>query len=162
MTEKPKHIPGHITYLVCVDDTDECRIAMRLAALRAHNTGGQIVLLYVIEPAVFQHWAVVGEKMAEEGRLDAEERLQSLAAEVHDYAGIMPVLFVKEGSKSEEIIHLIKDEPYISAMVLGCAPEGKGNNDLVHALTSELTKRLSIPLLIVPGNLSEQDLKDLT
>ena len=51
MKEKPIHIPGRITYLVCVDDSDECRVAIRLAALRAHRTGGQIVLLYVIEPA---------------------------------------------------------------------------------------------------------------
>ena len=35
MKEKPIHIPGRITYLVCVDDSDECRIAIRLAALRA-------------------------------------------------------------------------------------------------------------------------------
>jgi nucleotide-binding universal stress UspA family protein len=162
MTDKPKHIPGHITYLVCVDETDECRVAMRLAALRARYTGGQIVLLYVIKPAVFQHWAAVGEKMAEESRMEAEERLQVLAAEVHEYAGIMPVLFVKEGSAAEQILQLIEDEPYISAMVLGCAPEGKGHNDLVHELTSQLTKRLSIPLLIVPGNLSDQELRDLT
>jgi len=71
-------------------------------------------------------------------------------------------LFVKEGSAAEQILQLIEDEPYISAMVLGCAPEGKGNNDLVHELTNELTKRLSIPLLIVPGNLSDQELRDLT
>jgi nucleotide-binding universal stress UspA family protein len=162
MTDQPKHIPGRITYLVCVDETDECRVAMRLAALRAHHTGGQIVLLYVIERAVFQHWVAVGEKMAEEGRLEAEARLQILAAEVHDYAGIRPVLFVKEGSKAEQILQLITDEPYISAMVLGCAPEGKGSNDLVHELTSQLTRRLSIPLLVVPGNLSDQELRNLT
>jgi len=162
MQEKPQHIPGRITYLVCVDDTEECRIAMRLAALRAHHTGGQVVLLYVIEPAIFQHWAAVGERMAAEGRLDAEARLQALATEVHDYAGIMPVLFVKEGSKAEQILRLIEEEPYISAMVLGCAPEGKGPNDLVHELTSELTNRLSVPLIIVPGNLTDQELRDLT
>mgnify|MGYP001290062335 FL=1 len=101
MTDKPKHIPGHITYLVCVDETDECRVAMRLAALRARYTGGQVVLLYVIKPAMFQHWAAVGERMAEESRLEAEERLQVLASEVNEYAGIMPVLFVKEGSAVE-------------------------------------------------------------
>ena len=162
MKEKPIHIPGRITYLVCVDDSNECRVAIRLAALRAHHTGGQIVLLYVIEPAAFQHWAAVGERMAKEGRVDAESRLQALAAEVHDYAGITPVLFVKEGSKAEEILRLIDEEPYISAMVLGCAPEGKGDNELVRQLSSELTKRLSIPLIIVPGNLSDQELRDLT
>ena len=75
---------------------------------------------------------------------------------------ITPVLFVKEGSKAEEILRLIDEEPYISAMVLGCAPEGKGDNELVRQLSSELTKRLSIPLIIVPGNLSDQELRDLT
>ncbi|HIC73342.1 MAG TPA: universal stress protein [Alphaproteobacteria bacterium] len=162
MADQQNHIPGKITYLVSVDESDDCRVAMRMAALRARNTGGQVVLLYVIEPASFQHWGAVSEVMVEERRQEAEERLQTLAAEVHDYADIRPVLFVEEGSKLEQILKLIDNEPDIHAMVLGCAPEGKGSNDLVQELSNELTKRLRIPLLIVPGNLTDEQIKNLT
>ena len=124
MADQQNHIPGKITYLVSVDESDDCRVAMRLAALRARNTGGQVVLLYVFEPAGIQHWAAVSEVMADERRQEAEERLQVLAAEVHNYADIRPVLFVEEGRKLEQILKLIDNEPDINAMVLGCAPEG--------------------------------------
>ena len=97
MADQQNHIPGKITYLVSVDESDDCRVAMRLAALRARNTGGHVVLLYVFEPAGIQHWAAVSEVMADERRQEAEERLQVLAAEVHNYADIRPVLFVEEG-----------------------------------------------------------------
>tara|TARA_B100000315_G_scaffold249977_1_gene282022 strand:+ start:353 stop:760 length:408 start_codon:yes stop_codon:yes gene_type:complete len=135
---------------------------MRLAALRARNTGGHVFLLYVVEPASFQHWGSVSEVMAEERRQEAEERLNALAEEVNNYAGIRPVLFVRQGRKIEQILKLIDDEPDINAMVLGCAPEGKGSNDLVHELSNQLTKRLRIPLLIVPGNLTDEQIKSLT
>ena len=38
-------------FLVVVDDTPECRVALRFACMRAHRTGGGVVLLRVIEPA---------------------------------------------------------------------------------------------------------------
>ena len=162
MVNQKEHVPGELTYLVCVDDSDECRVATRLAALRARNTDGRVVLLYVIEPADFQHWAAVSEVMAREGRQGAEERLQALAAEIYDYANIRPVLFVQDGHKIEQILKLIDEQPDINAMVLGCAPEGRGANTLVQELTNELTKRLRIPLLIVPGNLTDEQIRSLT
>ena len=88
--------------------------------------------------------------------------MQLLAAEIHEYADIRPVLFVQDGPKIEQILKLIDEQPDINAMVLGCAPEGKGTNNLVQELTKELTKRLRIPLLIVPGNLTEDQIKSLT
>ena len=162
MENDADHIPGENTYLVCVDESDECRVATRLAALRARNSGGRVILLYVIEPSDFQHWTAVSDVMAREGRQEAEERLQLLAAEIHEYADIRPVLFVQDGPKIEQILKLIDEQPDINAMVLGCAPEGKGTNNLVQELTKELTKRLRIPLLIVPGNLTEDQIKSLT
>ena len=162
MVNQKEHVPGELTYLVCVDDSDECRVATRLAALRARNTDGRVILLYVIEPADFQHWAAVSEVMAREGRQGAEDRLQALAAEIYDYANIRPVLFVQDGYKIEQILKLIDEQPDINAMVLGCAPEGRGANTLVQELTNELTKRLRIPLLIVPGNLTDEQILSLT
>ena len=137
-------------------------MALRFASLRARNTGGHVVLLYVIEPADFQHWAAVGRLMEEESREEAERVLQTLAADVIEHADIQPVLIVREGRRGEEILKLIEEDPTIDIMVLGAAAEGHGSNELVHLLTSELTKRLSIPLTIVPGNLTDEQLESLT
>ena len=76
MTDTPAE-PLERIFLVVVDNTAELRVALRFASLRARNTGGRVALLYVIEPADFQHWMSVENLMREEGRLEAEEVLQS-------------------------------------------------------------------------------------
>ena len=69
-------------FLVVVDETEEMRVALRFAALRARSTGGKVAMLYVVEPSEFQHWMSVGDIMREEARTEAEQVLQRLAAEV--------------------------------------------------------------------------------
>ena len=44
-----KHIPGKVKFLVCVDSSEECKVALKFACMRAKNSGGEVVLLYVIE-----------------------------------------------------------------------------------------------------------------
>lgn len=158
----PEHVPGRMTYLVCVDDSHDCRVALRYAALRATNTGGYVALLYVVEPADFQHWVGVGEVMEEEAREEGERVLQTLAGEVYEMTGLRSILHLRQGRKGEEILKLMGEDPTIDVMVLGAAPEGGGSNELVRLLTEELTKRLRRPLVIVPGNLTDEQLRALT
>jgi len=162
MAEGEPHVAGRVKFLVCVDDSKDCRVAIRFASMRARNTKGYLVMLYVIEPADFQHWLAVGKLMEEEKRAEAEEILKALAAEVHDFAGVHPILVVREGRKADEILKLIEEDPTINILVLGAAPEGEGTNELVRKLSGELTKRLPIPLTIVPGNLTDEQLEKLT
>lgn len=152
---------GRVKFLVCVDDSRDCRTALRFACLRARNTSGYVMLLYVVEPGDFQHWVAV-EKLMEERRERAEARLVELAEEVREFAGIRPVLAVREGRRAEEILKLVAEDPSIDALVLGAAPEGEGSNELVRTLSAELTRRLTIPLIVVPGNLSDSRLEEIT
>lgn len=153
---------GRVTFLVCVDGSKDCRVAMRFACLRARNTDGYVVLLHVVEPEDFQHWVAVEKLMAEERRAEAEALLNELAAEVHDFAGFRPAVAVREGRRAEEILNLVEEDPSIDILVLGAAPEGEGSNELVRGLSAQLTKRLTIPLTIVPGNLTDAQLEDIT
>jgi nucleotide-binding universal stress UspA family protein len=162
MAEVEAHVAGRVKFLVCVDESKDCRVAIRFAAMRARNSEGYLVMLYVLEPADFQHWLAVGKLMEEEKRADAEQTLNALAAEVHGFAGVHPALVVREGRKSDEILKLIEEDPTINILVLGAAPEGEGTNELVRKLSGELTKRLKIPLTIVPGNLTDAELEKLT
>ena len=49
-------IDEHRVFLVVVDDSEEMRIALRFACMRAKNTGGRVALFRDIEPAGFHHW----------------------------------------------------------------------------------------------------------
>ncbi|MFQ5958588.1 MAG: universal stress protein, partial [Alphaproteobacteria bacterium] len=138
------------------------RVAVRFACLRAKNTKGYVVLLNVIEPAEFQHWMAVEDVMQTERRDEVEHLLQDLAAEVNEWAGVMPVLNVREGRIGEEILAAIEEDPSISFLVVGATPPSAKRGKLISWLAGQLSGRLSIPLVIVPGNLSDEQLANLT
>ena len=149
-------------FLCVIDSTEEVRVAIRFASRRASRTGGRVALLYVIEPAEFQHWMSVEEKMREERREEAERVLQNLAAQVNDISGAMPALYVREGSPGDEILKLIDEEPQISVLVLGAGTGKKGPGPLVSSLAGKMSGKFPIPITVVPGNLTEDQIDSLT
>ena len=76
-------------------------------------------MLYVVEPADFQHWMAVGDLMREEARSEGEQLLQRLATRVNELTGQLPVLYCREGDRRDELLKLIDEEPSISILVLG-------------------------------------------
>ncbi len=149
-------------FLVVVDSTAEHRKALRFASQRARNTGGRVALLYVIEPAEFQHWMAVENLMREERRQEAEALLQKISAEVQEISGLTPVFYVREGGVREELLKLIEEEKSISIHVLAAGTDKKGPGPLVSQLAGKQSGNLPIPLTIVPGNLSDSEIDALT
>lgn len=148
-------------FLVVVDESPELKVALRYACIRAKKTAGRVALLYVIEPADFQQWMGVNELMREEARQEAEQALQKMAADVQKLSGAMPVLYVREGDRRDELLALIAEEPMISILVLGAATGPRGPGPLVSALTSKFVGKLRIPITVVPGNLSTDDVDNV-
>jgi nucleotide-binding universal stress UspA family protein len=149
------------TFLCVVDDTEELSQALRFACRRAVRTGGRVALLYVIQPAEFQHWASVGDLMREERRAEAEEMLQVVASVVQKRTKTMPILYIREGKIREELIKLIDEETDISVLVLGAAT-GEGPGPIVSYLVGKMAGRLRIPITIVPGALSDEQIDAIT
>ncbi len=148
-------------FLVVVDESEEMRHALRFACRRARHTGGRIALLYVIEPVEFQHWLGVGRVMEEDARLEAERRLQSLAADVFAQTGSLPILYIREGHRPEEVLRLINEDPSISLLVLATAPEGNTPGPIVTHLMKNL-RSLKIPVTLVPGHMSDARIDAVT
>ncbi len=149
-------------FLCVVDSTEECNNAIFFAARRAVRTGGRLALLYVMEPAEFQHWMSVEEKMREEARQEAEDFLQQYASRVKEWTNEMPTLYVREGKPAEAIIALIGEEPRISILVLGAGTDKKGPGPLVSAIAGKMSGEFPIPITVVPGNLSQEQIDLLT
>lgn len=161
MTDEPGQTENRV-FLVVVDDTPEMDVALRFACGRARNTGGRVALLYVVEPSDFQHWMAVGDLMREEARNEGEQLLQRLAARVNELTGMLPVLYVREGERRDELLSLIEEEPSISILVLGASIDKRGPGPLTQALTGKFIGRLRVPVTIVPGNLSEADIDSIS
>ena len=145
-------------FLVVVDESEELQTALHYAARRAAHTGGRLALLYVIEPSELQHWISIEKLAREEQREEAEQLLQRLCEEIAPIAGTMPIVFIREGHRRDELLALIAEEPSISILVLaaGTGPEGPG--PLISYLTGKPAARLRIPITIVPGGLTADQL----
>jgi hypothetical protein len=141
-------------FLVVVDESPEMPVALYYASRRAMSTGGRVALLRVIPREESHGLASVEALMREEARHEAEELLGRLAQTVIDVTGVIPVIHVREGMPSEELLSLVEEDPTISILVLaaGTGPEGPG--PLISYLASKAMARLSIPVTLVPGNLT--------
>jgi nucleotide-binding universal stress UspA family protein len=152
---------AHRVFLVVVDQSAELKLALRFAARRARATGGRVAMLYVTEPAEAE-WLGVGDIMREERRAEAEQRLQELSTQVQTLAGEMPILYVREGNVRDELLKLVDEEPSVSILVLAADAGAGGPGPLVTALTGKFAGKLHIPLAIVPGSLTEEEVDAIT
>ena len=150
-------------FLVVVDNTTEMRVALRFASRRAKRTGGRVGLLRVIRKADFQHWAAIGNLMQVEAREEAEQLLQEHAAAVNELTGgEMPILYIKEGDIKSALIQLIDEDSQIRILVLAASTNTRGPGPLITFLMKKVIGKLRIPVTIVPGSLSNEQIDTLT
>lgn len=149
-------------FLVVVDDTPECKSAIRFACRRAWHVGGGVILLTVIEPPDFQHWMGVGEVMRQEARDEAEQLLQDLAEEIQRDTSIVPEFVIRDGSKKEQLLALIEEDPDIRILVLAASPDSGGPGPLIKNLVGEMSGTFAIPITVVPGNMTDRQLDAVT
>jgi nucleotide-binding universal stress UspA family protein len=145
-------------FLVVVDESPEMPVALYYASRRAQRTGGRVALLRVIPREESHGLASVEALMREEAQHEAEQLLQRLAKTVVDEIGALPILYVKEGSPRDELMELVANDPSISILVLaaGTGPEGPG--PLISFLATKGMAKLRIPVTIVPGNLTHEQI----
>jgi nucleotide-binding universal stress UspA family protein len=149
-------------FLCLVDDTPECRVAIRFAARRAEGTRGHVALLYVIEPADFHHWMAVEAKIREEAYQEAERALYEAASIVNAAYGGRPELLIREGHPREEMSKLLDEDPSISILVLGAGTGKEGPGPIISGLLAgDFGKAFPVPITIVPGGRSEQEIDTL-
>jgi len=141
-------------FLVVVDKTPECSVALRFAARRAQHTGGHVTLLSVAEQGDFQQWKGVEDIMREEAHQAAESLLHNAAKVVNELSGIVPELVIERGRPSEALLALIKRDKDISILVLAASAAKEGPGPLVSLFAG--TSAQTIPVTIVPGSLSDE------
>jgi nucleotide-binding universal stress UspA family protein len=148
-------------FLVVIDDSPEMKTALRYACRRAAKSGGRVAMVHITEPTGFREWRGVSDLIREEARQQAEAIMQKTAAEVAKLSGKMPILYFREGDRREELMNLIDEELSISIIVLGASTGPKGPGPLVTALTGKYVGKLRVPLTIVPGNLTAEDIEHI-
>lgn len=148
-------------YLVCADKSEASKVAVQFASARARKNGGTVEILHVVEPITMQTLFAVSDKIKEEKRNEAWDTLQKLADATQQSSGVRPNLLVKEGSIGDEILSTIMSDSDISLLILAASPERAGKGKLTHWLAGKLGEKLLIPILLVPGSLTDQQIEDL-
>jgi nucleotide-binding universal stress UspA family protein len=148
-------------FLVVVDDSEEMHQALRFACGRARTVGGRVALMYCIAPAEFEYWAGVGELMRAEAREAAEEKMGIHADYVQQLTQGTPILYVREGDIKDELLALIDEEPDISLLVLGADTTSETAGPLITFLMARGASRCRVPITVVPGNLTDEQLDAL-
>jgi len=149
-------------FLVVVDDSEEMRLALRFASLSTKRAGGRVALLFVQDSVDFQHWLGVEAIMREEAREKAEEILQKLSADVFQWSGSYPVLYIREGDRRDELLALLAEEPSIKLVVLAASTGSGGPGPIISYLVSKGVNQLHVPVMIVPGSLTDEEVVALT
>ena len=161
-------------YLVIIDGTPECDRAVYYASRRAARTGAGVLMLLVIEPEdrhqqwlgvadimkaeahVFFHWRKPGLERGEPIVLPPVERDGAERA-----AGQFGERVVRDGEKAQEILNLIEADEDIATLVLAAGTGKDGPGPLVSNL-GKTVSNYPIPVAIVPGHLSDEDLDALS
>jgi nucleotide-binding universal stress UspA family protein len=138
------------------------RNALRYACRRAQKTNGRVALLYVIEPVEFQHWLGVGRVMEEEARAEAEQRVQAVAAEVFAQTGAVPTVHIREGSRAEQLVQLLREDLTVSLLVLGTATQRRRPGPARDLPAREPRPEHPAAGDLVPGELTTEEIDALS
>jgi nucleotide-binding universal stress UspA family protein len=149
------------TFLVVVDETDECAKAVRYAALRAEHTGARLLLLHVLKPSQFVQWGGVQQDMDNEAEQAGQAVLTATAAEVEGLTGVRPAVRLMRGRATDAVLDVVTTDRSIRALVLAAAAKGKPG-PLVDFFTRERVGTLPCMVMIVPGGIDDADIDRLT
>ena len=145
-----------------IDDTAECDRAVYFASRRAARVGAGVIMLRVIETHDRnQQWMGVADIMKAEAHEEATASLDKYATRANGMAGITPERVVREGSTADEILGLIEDDEDIAILVLAAGTGKDGPGPLV-ASVGTAAGDYPIPVAIVPGHLSDEELDAMT
>ncbi len=154
---------GHAPkFLVVIDDTPECDRAVYFAARRALRTGTSVVMLRVIETHDRnQQWLGVADIMRAEAHEEANAVLDRSAARISSITGVTPERVIREGEKAQEMLSLIDEDEDIAVLILAAGTGKEGPGPLVASLAKS-AGTFPIPVAVVPGHLSDEDLDSMS
>jgi nucleotide-binding universal stress UspA family protein len=149
------------TYLVVIDDSSEARVALRFAARRAAKTSGCVEVLGIVEPQDFVQFGGVQAAIEEEQRLRIEGVVSAAVGEILDESGVEATIVVRQGEPVKAVREYIGDRQEVHALVLGAAPAGDPGPLVAHFTDGDAGK-LSCPVMIIPGGLTDERLEELS
>lgn len=143
------------TILVCIDTTNASAVTLRYACLKAKKLGFAIQILSVMESS-HKNLLFGSHIIGQEKRKQLEKYLQKLIDDMQKEIEIMPVVSIREGDISTEILKEIKSMPSCMMLVFGKSHNSKSDNTVLPRIAQKIGTKIRIPIVIVPENLDEE------
>jgi nucleotide-binding universal stress UspA family protein len=162
-TQRRSYETGHKPKcLVIVDDTAEWDRAVYYASRWAVRVGGGVVMLRIIEiEDQNQQWLGVADIMRAEAHDEANAALDRASGRANGIAAITPERVIREGDSTEQLLDVIDQDVDISMLVLAANPGPEGPGPII-TMMAKMVGTFPIPVNIVPGNLSDDDIDALS
>ena len=145
-------------FLVVIDESEELEKAVYFAANRAINTDGELSLLYIVDPAVNAQWSRIENLIEQEATSEAKKLCRIWSQKIKSRFSIESEVIIRMGDRCEELLKLVKEDRNIRFLVLASNANSEDPGPLIKALTGKRLKDLSIPIVVIPGSLSEKDI----
>ena len=111
-----------------------------------------------VDTAEFTYWLSVNNKMIDDIEKESREALEELSININSYSDITCNYIIEHGSKLEAVKNLISLDNSISLLILASNKKDKNPGILVETISGE---GYSIPVVVIPGNLSDSDIDKL-
>jgi nucleotide-binding universal stress UspA family protein len=163
MRKRRSYEAGHRPkLLVVVDETPEADRALYWAARRAVRLGAGLVTLAVVPSGGTEDvWLGVRDMIRADAEAKADGLLDKAALRAREVSAVETERVRREGVTAQEIAALIEQDEDITSLVLaaGLGPEGPG--PLVSSLAGKGGMGVPVPVIIVPGDLSDAEIDAL-
>ena len=162
-TQRRSYETGHKPKcLVIVDDTAEWDRAVYYASRWAVRVGGGVVMLRIIEiEDQNQQWLGVADIMRAEAHEEANAALDRASGRANGIAAITPERVIREGDPTEQLLDVIDKDVDIAMLVLAANPGPEGPGPII-AVMAKTVGTFPIPVVIVPGGLTDLDIDALS
>lgn len=151
-------------FLVIVDGTPECSVALFFAARVAQRTNGSMCLMHIADAAGTGGWSSFGNLNQGGGEVRAREMFGLYREKLTEfgYADLHTETVFREGNKADEIMRFIEQDEDVAVLVLGAASDRRGPGPLVSSLgTGRMAGDFPVPIYIVPGTLTLDEIASL-
>lgn len=158
-------------FLVVMDDTPEFKAALYYAAClaqaRSRGKGpyrrGRVGLLRVVGAPDFQHWGNVAARVEAEERAEAERALVDIAGQAQEICpNAQPfVFYIVNADACDAVAQTLASDPHITLLVLAGGTQSADTGPLVAHFTGRGLAQVRVPVVIIPGHLTIDDIKSL-
>ncbi len=143
------------TILVCVDNSNASKVALKYASLKAKKLGFKIEILSILEPS-HKNLLFGSQAIAKEKRDKAEKYIQNAINEIFDKDCDLPGVEIREGDVGDEIIKEVRSDPNFVSLVLGKSQKSsQSDNTVLSKMSQRFSRKIRIPIMIVPENIDE-------